>query len=71
MDKLKCPGQDIQYWKPADIFEIPCPFCEKKIEFWKDDPIRYCPECLSGVKNPKFDLGCVDWCQHSSDCTRK
>ena len=24
---MKCPGQDIRYWKPGAIFEVKCPKC--------------------------------------------
>jgi endogenous inhibitor of DNA gyrase (YacG/DUF329 family) len=61
----------MSYWKPGDIFELNCPFCDREIEFWKDDPVRFCPECQKAVKNPKFDPGCADWCEKSDQCLEK
>ena len=34
---MKCPGQDLSFWKPGDIFDVCCPQCEGKIEFFKDE----------------------------------
>ena len=33
----RCPGQDMQFWKPEDIYDVECPKCQAKVEFWKDD----------------------------------
>jgi hypothetical protein len=67
MDR-KCPGQNQQFWKPEDIYDVACPHCKTVIEFWKDDPIRVCPECRREVRNPKIDLGCAKWCPYAKDC---
>ncbi len=64
----RCPGQDQQFWKPDDIFEVTCPYCNTIIEFWKDDPGRKCPKCKSPVVNPKLDLGCAQWCANAQEC---
>jgi hypothetical protein len=69
MSEHKCPGQDQRYWKPEDIFFAPCPACGAQIEFWKDEPLRTCPGCQRGVRNPRLDLGCADHCKHGPDCT--
>jgi hypothetical protein len=58
----------MRFWKPEDIFTMPCPFCRAEIEFWKDEPIRLCASCKNEVRNPKLDVGCAEWCKHSSDC---
>jgi hypothetical protein len=58
----------MRFWKPEDIFTMACPFCQAEIEFWKDEPVRFCRSCQKEVKNPKMDLGCAEWCKHSSDC---
>ncbi len=71
MGTSRCPGQDLRYWKPEDIFDVPCPFCGIEIEFWKDEPIRHCPECKKEVRNPKIDSGCAEWCKYADDCLGK
>jgi hypothetical protein len=68
MPENRCPGQDMRYWKPEDIFIVPCPFCRAEIEFWKDEPIRVCPGCHKEVRNPKQDFGCAEWCKHGAEC---
>ena len=30
---MKCPGQDIRYWKPGAVFDVKCPKCGKYIEW--------------------------------------
>lgn len=64
----RCPGMDIRFWKPKDIFELRCPYCGNTIEFWKDDPKRLCSECGKIVTNPHIDLGCAKWCQYAEEC---
>ena len=64
---MRCPGQDMRFWKPGDIFETQCPKCGKKIEFFKDDVRRRCG-CGLEVVNPKMDLGCAAWCQYAEQC---
>ena len=41
----KCPGQDMRFWKPGDIFTVKCRSCGNEIEFWKDEPFLYCRKC--------------------------
>ncbi|MBD3304979.1 hypothetical protein GF339_01335 [candidate division KSB3 bacterium] len=65
---IRCPGQDVRFWKPKDIFEIRCPYCGTTIEFWKDDPMRHCPDCDQMVSNPRIDLGCARWCKYAEEC---
>ena len=64
---MRCPGQDMRFWKPGDIFETQCPKCGRKIEFFKDEVRRRCG-CGHEVVNPKMDLGCAAWCQYAEQC---
>lgn len=68
MSKFRCPGQDMQNWKPEDIYIINCPFCKTEIEFFKDEPLLNCHGCKKEVRNPKIDTGCAKWCKHSDKC---
>jgi len=63
-----CPGQDTRFWRPDDIFEIPCGACGAEVEFFKDDVYRRCTSCGRRVANPKFNLGCAQWCEHAKEC---
>lgn len=65
---MRCPGQDMLYWKPEDIFETPCPVCDYSVEFFKDDVTRKCPNCGYKFKNPRLDLGCAEWCPYADKC---
>ena len=65
---IRCPGQDPTRSKPKDIFEILCPACSYKLEFWKDEPVRDCPSCGREVRNPRIDLGCAKWCKFADKC---
>ena len=64
---MKCPGQDMRYWKPGDIFNAQCPNCGKPVEFFKDEARRKC-HCGYLVTNPKLDLGCAGWCPYAEQC---
>lgn len=64
----RCPGMDVRFWKPKDIFDLRCPHCGTTIEFWKDDPKRTCSGCGKVVSNPHIDLGCAKWCQYAEEC---
>lgn len=68
MSGPRCPGMDMKFWKPQDVFEVECPACGTGIEFWKDEPVRSCPECKAEVRNPKINLGCAQWCEHAEEC---
>ncbi len=67
----RCPGQDMRYWKPEDIFDLDCPHCGLNIEFWKDEPFRLCKSCGNEVRNPRIDLGCAKWCKFANECLGK
>ena len=65
---MKCPGQDQRFWKPEDIFEVPCPSCGKPVEFFKDDWSRACRSCGTRFRNPRIDIGCAEWCRYAKQC---
>ncbi len=65
---MKCPGQDTRNWKPGDIFEVKCPNCGERVEFFKDEVVRKCGNCGIRIRNPRLDLGCVEWCQYADQC---
>jgi len=65
---MKCPGQDSRYWKPGAIFEIECPACGHKVEFFKDDTTRVCRKCGHRFLNPNMDFGCASYCQYAEQC---
>jgi len=65
---MRCPGQDVRYWKPDDVFEVPCPSCGASVEFFKDDAWRKCFKCGRTFSNPRLDLGCAEWCPHAEQC---
>lgn len=65
---MKCPGQDMQYWKDDAIFETNCPECDGVVEFYKDDTSRRCPKCEHRFVNPKLDFGCASYCQFAEQC---
>jgi hypothetical protein len=68
MSPIRCPGQDMRNWKPDDIFEVLCPFCQESMEFWKDEPVLTCPACNKEVRNPHMDIGCAKWCKYADIC---
>jgi predicted RNA-binding Zn-ribbon protein involved in translation (DUF1610 family) len=68
MGDNKCPGQDMRYWKPEDIYELPCVACGRSMEFFKDDLRRLCPDCGEYTVNPRNDMSCADWCKYGPDC---
>ena len=68
MSALGCPGQDKRFWKPEDVYEVPCPNCKNKVEFWKDDLFRRCRKCGHRFRNPKLNLGCAEWCKFANEC---
>jgi len=64
---MRCPGQDMRFWKPGDIFETDCPKCGAKVEFFKDEVKRRC-RCGHEIVNSKIDLGCAQWCPYAEQC---
>lgn len=65
---MKCPGQDMKYWKDDAIFNADCPKCGTSIEFYKDDTTRKCSNCDYRFVNPKMDFGCASYCQFAEQC---
>ncbi len=68
MSRTRCPGQDMRFWRPEDIFEVRCPYCGDDIEFFKDEPALTCRSCHKEVRNPRIDLGCAKWCRYAKEC---
>ncbi len=68
MGRIKCPGQNTQFWQPEDIFETACVKCGQSVEFFKDDANRRCPSCGARITNPKLSLGCAQWCEYAEEC---
>jgi putative nucleotidyltransferase with HDIG domain len=64
---MKCPGQDMRFWKPGDVFSAACPKCGRPVEFFKDEVRRKC-RCGHEIVNPKMDFGCAQWCQYAEQC---
>ncbi len=64
----KCPGQDMRYWTADDVHEDNCPECGELIEFFKTDIRLRCPNCKTRVANPRFDMGCAQWCAYAEQC---
>ena len=69
MEVRRCPGQDRSNWTPDDIFEVACPACGESVEFFKDDKRRRCAGCGDVIDNPKFGLGCAEWCSAADKCS--
>jgi len=65
---MKCPGTDTMFWKEGDIFDIECPECKAKIEFFKDDSSRKCPECGEKFFNPRIKTDCLTYCKFADQC---
>ena len=65
---MKCPGQDIRYWKPEAIFDVKCPKCSHNVEFFKDDTTRKCSKCGHRFANPGIDFSCASYCQYAEQC---
>ena len=65
---MQCPGQDTRYWKPDDVFEIPCQACGHAVEFFKTDASRRCPGCGERLQNPRISMGCAQWCAYAKQC---
>ena len=64
---MKCPGQDMRFWRPGDVFDTQCPKCRRRVEFFKDEVKRKC-RCGHEIVNPKIDFGCAQWCQYAEQC---
>lgn len=68
MSKTLCPGQDMRFWRPGDIFDVTCAQCGAAVEFFKDEGRRKCRNCGNMVTNPRLSLGCAQWCEHAAEC---
>ncbi len=65
---MKCPGQDSRYWKPDAIFSVPCPVCDRPVEFFRDESTRRCKNCGHKMVNPRMDFGCAAYCKFAEQC---
>jgi hypothetical protein len=65
---MKCPGQDTRYWSADAVFEVTCPQCGNKEEFFKDEPTRRCKKCGKKLVNPRMDFGCASYCKFAKEC---
>lgn len=68
VNAMKCPGQDMQYWKDDAIYEVDCPQCGRAVEFYKDDTTRSCGHCSHRFVNPRLDFGCAAYCKFAEQC---
>ncbi len=68
MISTKCPGQDMRYWTADDVHEEKCPQCGELIEFFKTDIRLRCRKCKTKVANPRFNMGCAQWCAYAEQC---
>ena len=64
----RCPGQDMRYFKPGDVYDVACPSCGARVEFFRDDRSRKCSSCGARFRNPRIDMRCAEWCQHAKEC---
>jgi len=64
---MRCPGQDPMFWRPGDVFEISCPKCGYRVEFFKFDVKRRC-RCGHEIVNPRINFGCAEWCPYGDSC---
>lgn len=62
----KCNGNNTHEWGFDAIFDVACPECGRKVEFFKDDITRNCSSCGHKVANPRQDFGCGQWCSSAS-----
>lgn len=65
---MRCPGQDMRYWKGGAAFEVACPKCGCLVEFFKDESSRRCRRCGHSFPNPKIIFDCAQWCEYAEDC---
>ena len=63
-----CPGQSSMFWRPSDIYDLPCPTCGGAVEFFKTDIRRTCKGCGTRILNPRVDFSCAEWCAVAKDC---
>jgi len=66
--KQQCPGQNTMFWRPEDIYDVPCPHCNHAVEFFKTDLKRTCSHCGEKILNPKVNFSCAEWCEHAEEC---
>jgi len=57
----------MRFWKAEDVFEVQCPKCDGRVEFFKDEVRRRC-RCGHEIINPRVDFGCAAWCPYAEQC---
>jgi hypothetical protein len=65
---MRCPGQDKRYWTGEVAFDVSCPKCGSKVEFFKDESSGRCPNCDHRFRNPRVSFDCAKWCAHAGEC---
>lgn len=63
----KCTGNNTFEWGFDAIFDVICPECGCRVEFFKDEITRICPQCKTTVQNDRKDYGCGRWCSSHVD----
>lgn len=58
----------MRYWTADDVYEEKCPECGSEVEFFKTDIRLRCPNCKTRVANPRFNMGCAEWCAYAEQC---
>jgi DNA-directed RNA polymerase subunit RPC12/RpoP len=54
----ECGISNTQKWGPNSIYEIECKKCGTKVEFFKDEKKRTCPNCGEKVFNETVGEDC-------------
>ena len=62
------PGQNTQFWKPDDIFQITCPARGSPVEFFRDGAKRRRHGCGRVFVNPKLSEGRAKWREFADKC---
>jgi hypothetical protein len=65
---MRCPGQDRRYWTEDAVFEVPCPKCDRAVEFFKDESSGRCTNCGYRFSNPRVSFDCARWCAFAEEC---
>lgn len=58
----------MRYWTADDVYEEKCPKCGNDVEFFKTDIRLRCHNCKTRVANPRFNMGCAEWCAYAEQC---
>ncbi len=58
----------MRYWKEDAVFEVPCPKCDRAVEFFKDESSGRCTKCGHRFSNPRISFDCAKWCSFAEEC---